>query len=236
MKLAIMQPYIFPYIGYFQLINTVDTFVFYDDVNYIKGGWINRNKILVNKAPYLFSIALNNSSSFIAINQTKLNSDKFAKGNEKLLRTIEQSYKKAPYFDNVFPLINDFLLDYKKLTISDLAIDSVLLISKYLELKTEFKVSSLHFPETKGFDKIDRLIEICKKEQVSNYVNPIGGLELYDKNQFRNHNLKLNFLKSNPIEYKQFNNEFVPWLSILDVMMFNSKTRVLSMLNEYELE
>lgn len=235
MKLAIMQPYIFPYIGYFQLIKSVDTFVFYDDVNFIKGGWINRNKILVNDKEFMFTISLSNPSSFTLISETLICEKKIRRNNVKLLKSIEQSYRKAPYFKLVFPLIDDFFTSFDKTTISEFAIDSVKLVSNYLNLKTEFKKSSLNFDKTKGLDKAERLIAISKKEEAIYYINPIGGLDLYDKKEFDSKGVKLNFLKSKPIEYKQFNNKFKPWLSIIDVMMFNSKKQILEMLNEYEL-
>lgn len=235
MKVAIMQPYIFPYIGYFQLVNAVDVFVFYDDVNFIKGGWINRNKILVNNKEFMFTIPLENPSSFSLINQTSICLQKTKNNNLKLLRTIEQSYKKAPYFKSVFPIVNELFSVNENENISELAIESVKLIAGYLELKTNFKISSLDFPDSKLLKKTSRIIEICKKENVINYINPIGGVQLYTKQEFNNVSIQLSFLKSKPIEYKQFDNEFVPWLSIIDVIMFNSKERVVSMLNEFDL-
>lgn len=235
MKLAIMQPYIFPYIGYFQLINAVDTFVFYDDVNFIKGGWINRNRILVNNKDFMFTISLKNMSSLSLINQTLLCEKKFHKNNLKFLRTIEQSYKKAPYFKTILPLIHNFLTTSKTLTISELAIESIILVSNYLDLNTKFKISSIDFKETKGFCRANRLIEISKKEKAIHYINPIGGTALYNKNQFDTEGIELSFIKSKPISYKQFNNQFIPWLSIIDVLMFNSKEEILLILNECEL-
>ena len=72
MKLAIMQPYIFPYLGYFQLLNSVDHFVFYDDVNFIKGGWVNRNQLLINNQNKFFTVPLKKIISFTPINEVEI--------------------------------------------------------------------------------------------------------------------------------------------------------------------
>lgn len=235
MKVAIMQPYLFPYIGYFQLIHAVDAFVIYDDVNFIKGGWIHRNRILMNGQPIYFSIPLKKRSSFIAINNTEINQDLFDKWKMKFLKSLQISYGKAPYYIETVALIEG-VLNKHYLTISDLAIQSVQAICEILSVKTNILVSSKDFYNTKPLPKTERLINITKDLQGDTYVNPIGGLELYHHDDFNTKNIQLLFLKSNPIAYKQFENNFMPWLSIIDVMMFNSKDTVKSMLNEYTLE
>ncbi|WP_417237267.1 WbqC family protein [Bizionia paragorgiae] len=235
MKIGIMQPYIFPYIGYFQLINAVDTFVFYDDVNYIKGGWINRNNILVGDKANMFTISLNNPSSFNTISETKLDLNKFEIFKLKFLRTIEQSYKKAPLYKKIYPMLEDFFLVKENILISEMAINSVVMVSNYLGLQTDFKISSINHADSKGVDKADRLITISKKEMAKEYINPIGGQDLYNKEHFKNNNIKLHFIQSEEIVYKQFKGDFVPWLSIIDVLMFNSKEEIQLQLNKYTL-
>ena len=235
MKIAIMQPYVFPYIGYFQLIKAVDTFVFYDDVNYIKGGWINRNNILVNSKSYMFTISLEKPSSYTLISETKINEMLLKKNVSKLIKTIEQSYKKAPFFETVFPLIRNFLLSYNNNSISSLAIDSVILISNYLKLETEFRISSKNYSSTKSLEKTQRIIEICRIEEAKYYINPIRGIKLYNEVDFFQNNLELYFIKSEPIYYKQFDNEFVDRLSILDVIMFNSIEATQLLLSKFKL-
>lgn len=234
-KIAIMQPYLFPYLGYFQLINAVDTFVGYDDVNYIKGGWINRNNLLVQGKPSLFTISLESPSSFTPISETKIDSRKFALHKKKLLKTITQSYRKAPFYKEVFPLLEDFITTNNSLYISDFAFDSVILISNYLDINTTFKKSSVDYPDSKGLEKTARLLDIIKKNGAQEYINPIGGQEIYDKAIFKLNGITLNFLKSQNSVYKQFDNDFVPWLSIIDVLMFNPKEEIGAMLNKYEL-
>jgi len=235
MRIAIMQPYLFPYIGYFQLIRAVDKFIIYDDVNFIKQGWINRNQVLVQGSKQLFTVPLQKQSSFININETFINQKQFEKWKIKFLRTIEQSYKKAPFFEQVNQLINNVLSNVNdEVAISTVALKSLLGISNFLDLNTEFVLTSSLYNNIhlKGQE---RIIDISKKEQAKKYINPIGGVDLYNKEDFYKENIQLNFLKSNNIQYKQFKNEFVPWLSIIDVVMFNSKEEIKEMLNNYTL-
>lgn len=232
MKLAVMQPYFFPYIGYFQMVNAVDTFVFYDDVTFIKNGLINRNRILLNGKDHYLTVPCTKASSYKLINE--INFDPNRKEFKKLVKTIEQAYKKAPYFEQVYPLI-ERILETPTDKIAILAEQSVIEISKYLKIQTAFRTSSMDFPETKGLDKADRLIKICQKEYADNYINALGGKELYGKSFFEENGIQLEFIKSLPVEYKQFNNEFVPWLSMIDVLMFNSVVEIKKLLNQFEL-
>lgn len=229
-----MQPYIFPYIGYFQLINAVDKFVFYDDVNYIKQGWINRNKILVSNKDYLFTIPLKNASPFSLISEIYISRDLFSKWKSKFLQSLNQSYKKASNFENTINLIESvFQKEY--VTISQLSIESIKTISEFIGIKTEFVISSETY-QNKELGRQERLIDICRQEKANHYINAIGGQELYKKEDFLKEQIRLDFIKTLPIEYKQFNNEFVPWLSIIDVLMFNEKNKITEFLNQYTLE
>ncbi|MCK9453171.1 MAG: WbqC family protein [Bacteroidales bacterium] len=233
MKIAVMQPYLFPYVGYFQMINAVDKFVFYDDVNFIKQGWINRNKILLNNKEFLFTVPLKKANSFCLIKDTLINKNFYERWKTKFQLTINQNYQKAPNYTEVDKLINN-ILNKRYNTISELAIESVITISKYLGLKTEFFISSKRY-ENIDLEREDRLVDICKKENATNYVNALGGQELYNKESFKEKGIELSFIKSLTIEYKQFNNEFVPFLSIIDLLMFNSVEEVKKMLDNYNL-
>lgn len=228
-----MQPYLFPYIGYFQMIKAVDKFVFYDDVNFIKQGWINRNRILLNAKDFMFTVPLQKANSFTLIKDSLINDKLYNGWKVKFQQTLNQNYKKAPFFDNVISLIHA-ILEKEHKSISDLAMDSVREISNYLHLKTEFIISSETY-NNQGLDRLERLISICKTEHATEYINAVGGQELYSKEDFKNHGIELHFIKSQPIEYTQFKNEFVPWLSIIDVLMFNSIEEINEMLNKYEL-
>jgi len=228
MKLAIMQPYFLPYIGYFQLIKAVDKYVIFDDVNYIKKGWINRNNILLNGQNYLFTLSL------LGASQNKLINEIFVEQNQsKLLKTLETAYKKAPYFENVFYVVKN-IFDYENKNLANFVGNSIIQIADYLDIKTEFLYSSdiNKDDELKGQEKI---LNICKALNATNYINAIGGQELYDKEIFEQNSIKLNFLKTETIEYQQFKNDFIPYLSILDVMMFNSAEAINIMLDKFEL-
>ena len=228
MKLGIMQPYFLPYIGYFQLIKAVDKYVIYDDVNYINKGWINRNNILLNGQKYLFTL------SILGASQNKLINEILVEQNQsKLLKTLETTYKKTPYFENIFPLIKN-IFDYENKNLAKFVGNSIIQIADYLNIKTEFIYSSEIDKDnaSKGQEKI---LNICKTLNATNYINAIGGQELYDKEIFKQNNIKLNFLKTKTVEYRQFKNDFVPFLSILDVMMFNSTEEIDIMLDKFEM-
>ncbi|MCD4744728.1 MAG: WbqC family protein [Bacteroidales bacterium] len=232
MKIAIMQPYFLPYIGYFQLIKAVDTFIFYDDVNFINRGWINRNNFLINGQKRLLTLPCEGASQNILINQIELILDE--KTISKILKSIRFSYNKAPYFLDVFALFEK-VLRYENKNLARFTANSVMKFCKYLSLPINFKFSSKGHPETKGMGKADRLIEITKREGLDEYVNPIGGQEIYTKDYFKQNGIELLFLATNQIEYNQFKNNFIPWLSIIDVLMFNSVEETNALLSKYKL-
>jgi len=228
MKVGIMQPYFFPYIGYFQLIKAVDKFVLYDDVTFIKQGWINRNKILLNDKEFLINLILDGASSFKLINQTHV-----GKANKKLLKTIDLAYRKSPFFPDCYPIINDILLS-EETVLSIFLENSIRKITSYLGIETEIVVSSNIVKDINKKGE-ERIIDICKCLKADTYINAIGGQALYNKEKFRNNNIELKFIQTQPIEYKQYQNEFIPWLSIIDIMMFNSKEVINQQLDKYTL-
>ena len=218
-KLALCQPYFSPYLGYFQLINAVDVYVSYDDVNFIKGGWINRNRVKVNGSNMIFNIPLIKQSSFKKINETYIDWDN--RGIDKFLKTINQSYNKSPHRDNVMDILDSIFKD-KPLTIADLSLLSIKEFCKYLDIKTEIKTAStLGYDRTN--DKMQNIVNICNKENALNYINPIGGTKLYDKEEFKKQNIKLNFI------------EGTSSLSIIDECLNNTKEEVKQKLTKYKL-
>ncbi len=233
MKVAIMQPYFMPYFGYFQLINAVDKFIVYDDVNFIKQGWINRNKILLNGKDFVFTIQLKDASSFKLIKDTEIHEQFYNNWKNKFYITLEQAYKKAPHFDTVFQIIKN-TLESECINISKLAVNSLKSICSYLDIRTTFLDSSIIYHNT-NLSAQSRIIDICKQENASTYINLEGGMKLYSKADFAMSNLTLNFISPKPIIYNQFKHEFVPGLSIIDVMMFNTPLQIKEMLNQYEL-
>lgn len=228
MKLAIMQPYFFPYIGYWQLISSVDTFVIYDDVNYIKQGWINRNNIIGNDSNQLISLQVVGASSFKLINKVTVGNN-----SQKILKTIEQTYKKAPHFETVFSMVKEILL-HEEENLAQFLLFSIEKICGYLDISTKLILSSdiRKNNELRGQDKI---IDICQSLQATQYINAIGGQELYQKEVFTQQKIDLQFIKTNTIDYQQFKEPFTANLSIIDVLMFNSKEQIKKYLIEFEL-
>ena len=188
MKIAIMQPYFAPYLGYFQLIKEVDLFIFYDDVNFITRGWINRNYITINNDLKKFTIPLKKPSQNKLINEIEVNWD--CKEMKKLIKTFEYNLKNKPKANYIINKV----IESKPTTISDMAILSITLICKELGIKTKFeKSSNLNYTKTK--DKVLNLVEICKENGFSNYGNAEGGQKIYTKKEFSDHGINLQFLK-----------------------------------------
>ena len=223
-----MQPYLFPYVGYIQLINAVDEFVIYDDVQYIVRGWINRNNILLNGEGKLFTVSLDNSSANKLINEIEIKDD-----FEKLRKTISLAYAKAPHKDAVLDLV-DRIFAYPDKNLARFIYNSLSVINEYLGIQTKLIYSSEleKDNELKGQYKI---MAICKLLEATNYINPSGGQEIYDRDYFEANNIDLKFIKTDFVEYRQLGNDFIPGLSILDVMMFNSPEEVKQMLQSYTL-
>ena len=223
-----------PYIGYFQLLNSVDKFIFLDDVNFIKSGWINRNRILLNNKEYLFTIPLKDASSNRLIYKTEINQNLFPKWKRKFLLSIQYSYSNAPFYNETYDLIC-YIFDKKHTFISSLSIASIEAISNYLEISTIFETSSTNYSRSMGEEKDARLIEICKLNEASTYINPSGGKTLYDKLYFKKHDIELFFIENEITPYNQFKTPFIGGLSILDVMMFNSTRDIKKMLTKYKI-
>jgi hypothetical protein len=231
-SVAIIQPYVFPYIGYFQLLYSVEKVVFYDDVNFIKRGWINRNKILMHQSDFMFTIPLQKASQNKLINEVELADSKLF--IQKFRQQLQSAYQKAPFYSEVIEVIES-VFDAEYQNIGDLAIASILSVCNYLDIELQWMKSSQEFHETFGQEKADRLISISKKIGADNYLNPIGGKQLYEKEYFKNQEIELGFIQTGNVSYKQFKNEFVPYLSIIDVLMFNDVDRVKNLLNKFDI-
>ena len=245
-----MQPYFFPYLGYFQLIKAVDEFILYDKVAYIKKGWMNRNRIgVVNDMDRMIVVPVVNASSNKLIQEVRIdNSQNWA---EKILQFIFFNYKKSKHFDEVYSLVENLLFnDYEY--ISELNAATTIGVARYLGISTSIISDTSCFAdmeislEKETYNeffigevvperKTARVIEICRKENASTYVNPIGGTELYDKGVFRSYGVDLEFVKMRNVVYPHFTKEFVPGLSIIDVLFQNGKEKTKSLLDEYDL-
>lgn len=219
MKIAIMQPYFYPYIGYFQLIAEVDLFVIYDDIQYVKQSWINRNRILVGGRPAYISLPLKKDSDYISVNQRML-AQTWKKDRLKLLQKIQGNYAKAPYYKEVFPLL-ERLLTSTEVNLFAFLLNNLNGVLQALSITTEV-IQSSDIGLDAGLRAEDKVLAICHALNATNYINPIGGIELYNKDHFLEQGIQLNFLKTMVTPYKQFESEHVPFLSIIDVLMFNS--------------
>jgi WbqC-like protein family len=228
--ISIMQPYLFPYLGYYQLLQVADKFIFLDDVNFIVRGWINRNRIYSPQGPQSFTVPLTQASQNRRIREISVHEDEGWR--PKLFRTLDHTYRKAPYFNQVFPLVTE-VLNLKQRTIAEVAEASVIQVMRYLGREPQIARSSEYeLPEARGEA---RILGLCLAEAADRYVNAIGGVDLYSPDTFRQHDIELKFIKMHPVTYPQFSGSSTEPLSIIDVLMFNSVEAVGQMLEAYEL-
>lgn len=221
MRLAIMQPYFLPYIGYWQLIQSVDQFVVYDNIKYTKKSWINRNRILLNGNDVMISIPLRKASDSLDVVEREISPDF---DPSSILAQLSGAYRKAPFFDETLQLLEKILC-YGDRNLFDFIHHSIRCICAYLSIPTPIIVSS-KIDEDRNLKGQKRVISLCKAMGSSFYINPIGGRELYSREDFDAHGIKIKFLAPKPFEYSQFGSGFLPSLSIADVMMFNSAERI----------
>ncbi|KHA77805.1 WbqC-like protein [Janthinobacterium lividum] len=230
MRVAIMQPYFLPYIGYYQLIAAADLFIVYDNIKYTKKGWINRNRMLLNGQDATFSVPLKNGSDQLHIGEREV-SAQF--DGEKLLNQLKAAYARAPQFQDIFPLLEavvrhpaanlfDFLLHSLEATCRQLGIDTPLVRSSGIDIDHALKSQ-------------DKVLALCQAVGAQRYINASGGQELYQAEAFQARGIALEFIQPRPASYAQFGGEFVPWLSIVDAMMFNApQTLQLAIQNQYD--
>ena len=233
-KVAIMQPYFLPYIGYFQLLNSVDEFIIYDNIQFSKRGWIHRNRILQNGKDVFLGLPIKKDSDYLDVKNRVL-ADSFEKDKTKLISKIRNIYLKAPQFNNIFPIV-ETIMNYESKNLFEFVFNSVITLAKYLNINTPITISSNidinH--DLKGEDKVKALV---KAVEGTEYINAIGGKELYSKEDFLKEGIILKFIKTTPFVYEQFKNEFIPFLSIIDVLMFNDLNTVKIYLEkQYEFE
>ena len=229
MKIAIMQPYFLPYIGYFQLVSAADKFIILDDVNFINRGWINRNRLLLNNKEHMFTLPLSAASQNKKICDIGLATT--ASSNRKLIATIESAYRKAPQFDRVMPFLIDLILhDARRL--GDFLFNSLAMTCEFLKIGTRLERASESYSQSQ-LSGAERILDICCSESAGEYLNPEGGKHLYDRARFRERGVELKFIETNHTRYQQYSAEFVADLSIIDVMMFNAEERVAEMLKDF---
>lgn len=229
-----MQPYLFPYLGYFQIINCTDSFVIADNMQFINQGWINRNKILLQNKEHRITFPIKKDSAFLKINERYFLDDADQRDSKKILNMLNHAYRKAPNFDACYPLI-ERILKFENKNVAKFTTNSLKEVCAYLDIKTKFIIESeLKMPP--DLNAQERIVQICKKLGADRCINAIGGVELYSAKTFRENGVTLKFIKTNEsLRYKQFNDNFVPNLSIIDVMMFNSQEDIRNLLGAFEL-
>jgi len=232
-RVAIMQPYFLPYLGYFQLIAAADVFVFYDDVHFIKKGWLRRNRIWSNKQEQLISLPCKGVSSNKLINEIEVatkHPDYF-----KIKKSIIQSYAKASEFKKLRPLLEQIFDDHQ-CTLAEFNTRSITAILNYLDIRCELISSSEFAPETRGLERSDRLISITKKLSSSTYINSLGGKDLYDKAYFSSKDIELQFLDPNlPVFPDGIRKGQEMNFSMIDTLMWNGVQETKQILKEYSL-
>jgi len=225
---AIMQPYFLPYIGYLQLISAVDLFIVYDNIKYTKKGWINRNRLLQNDNDVIFSLPLKKDSDYLTVCERELAADF---NRNKLLYQFKNAYRHAPYFTQTFPLIEQ-VVDYDQSNLFEFLHHSIVKVCEYLGITTKIEISS-SINIDHALKNQDKVLALCEVVSASVYVNAIGGIDLYSKETFHDKGLALKFIQSQPFEYPQFGQAFVPCLSIVDAMMFNSRETIQTYLSTH---
>jgi hypothetical protein len=221
LSIGIMQPYFLPYIGYFQLIAAVDEFVIYDKIKYTKKGWINRNRFLLNGADASFTLPLQAASDDVDVVDRDLAE---AFNRKKLLNQLRSAYAKAPHFDSAFALI-ERIVGHPDNNLFRYIHHSVTLVCAHIGINTPITVSS-SIAIDHGLRAQAKVMALCNARGAGVYINPIGGTGLYSPEDFAAQGIELKFHKASSFEYPQFGNAFVPWLSIVDVLMFNPLERV----------
>lgn len=225
-----MQPYFLPYLGYWQLLAAVDRLIVYDNIQYTKQGWINRNRFLRNGADAFFTVPLKKASASLNV------ADRFIADDfdpVALLNPLASAYRRAPFFTTVFPLVEAILTAAPR-NLFEYLLHGLVTTAAFLEIRTPIVVSSTVAIDH-GLKAEHKVLALCRALGATRYVNAIGGRELYAVPAFAEHGIDLKFIQSRPIAYRQYDDPFVPGLSIVDVLMFNSKDAVHAMLGAYDL-
>jgi hypothetical protein len=224
---AVMQPYFFPYIGYFQLMSQCDTFVVFDDVQYVDHRWMNRNRILLNgksawltypveRGPLAGSIR---DRLYVARDQDRLD----------VLNKLHEAYRRAPNYEPVRALVQS-CLDFESRSVSAFNANLLEAVARAIGLRSTMKFAS-DFGIDPSLRGEDRVLAVCAALGAREYVNSIGGVSLYSSENFDRRGVTLRFLKGEAVQYRQFGAEFVPSLSIIDALMFTDESELADMLS-----
>ena len=233
MKVALMQPYFFPYLGYYQLINSVDEFVIFDNAQYVRRSWMNRNRILnEHKESSFMTVPVSKAPRETKIKDIVIKNHE--NWQEKIFRKL-LIYKNAPYYPQVVEFLNDCFLN-RHTNLSELNTILLKKTCRLLNIKTNITILSERLPAIQSANMADEWgIKVSKALNATTYINAIGGRDIYCQQKYQDHGLVIKFIKPNLFSYKQFDRNFVPGLSIIDVMMFNDVNAIKEMLEMPEL-
>jgi hypothetical protein len=219
MTLAIMQPYLFPYLGYWQLLALADEFVVYDDVQFIKNGWINRNRILLDGAPSWITLPVQHDSMHLPINRRRFTAD-FSERKQHVVRKLDHAYRRAPHLAAAMELVAESFACTDD-NVAAFVTHTLACVCRRLGIRTTMRMAS-SLQSGPSLHGADRVFAIAREVGADTFVNPAGGRKLYAPAAFQDAGLRLRFLEPPAdIAYPQSSGGFVPFLSVLDAMAFN---------------
>lgn len=231
MKVGIMQPYTFPYIGYFQLINYVDKWVVFDDTQYISKGWINRNRILhpdLEKEWQYFTVPVKKHSRESRIKDVEINDN--LEWRDEFIGKLTSYKKKAPFFVDTVEFIGD-CISFKCSNLSEWVIYTLKSTCDYLGIPFNYSIFSQMEINPDNIEHPGQwALEIADAMDADEYINPPSGYRIFNENEFIERNIELRFIKPNLTPYIQRRGYFIPGLSIVDVLMWNDKDTIREML------
>jgi len=234
LKVGVMQPYFWPYLGYFQLMCAVDRFVVYDNMQFTKRGWINRNRIALNGDDVYITLPIEKASDFLNVNQREL-IPKFKESADKMLRTLAGAYSRAAYYRDGLDIAIS-CLSHPNRNLFDFVLNSINVVAQALNINTPVTVSS-SLDVDHSLQGQDRVLAICKHLGASNYINPPGGRSLYSQFAFRTQGVNLEFLEPKIEPYSQRGcADFIPNLSVMDVIMSTGLVATAKQLASYRVE
>ncbi|MDB3905670.1 WbqC family protein [Crocinitomicaceae bacterium] len=234
MKIAIMQPYFLPYVGYFSLVKASDLWIVFDSVQFIRHGWIERNRILNPNGEWQYiKVPLIKKKRGTKINDMEIRTTE--KWKSKILSQLI-CYKKAPFYIEIIKFLEEAFNEEFD-SIVEQNVHLLKNICSYLKIDFNFEIYSdkIYSIEDKINGPGDWAFEITKFHNANHYINPIDGEDLFDKAKFKSCDIQLSFLQNNLMPYPQFQNHFTSGLSIIDVLMFNDPIKTNEIIDSYKI-
>lgn len=234
MKIVLMQPYFFPYIGYFTLIKHTDMFVVFDMAQYIRRGWIHRNRILgFHGEPVFVNAQIVKAPQNTPIHQIKLKSGDGWK--EEILKKVEAYRNIAPYYQEVYHLVES-CLNASGSSLAELNVHSIIAVSEFLGLSPNMvQLSELNINLEDIQQPDDWGLRVAQYYGADEYINAPGGQEFYSREKYGQNGVEMFFYRAKLPPYNQRTPVFHAGLSIIDVMMFNTKEEIHQMIDDFDI-